>query len=178
MKRVLVGLFVLLSAATIVPAQAGELHISVPLERPREAARKCYMPEEAEAEQGIRIHSELMVIGLNCQHMTPRGWKNFYQQYREITARNADLFAGYENTLINYYAQSGASNPERRLHDLRTDMANKVSTDAARMRPDIFCATFAPRLPKAAKMSKADLKQWAVSTSSGKTTRPLCAAAR
>ena len=26
----------------------------------------CYSSKEAEAEQGIRIHSELMVIGLNC----------------------------------------------------------------------------------------------------------------
>ena len=116
-----------------------------------------------------------MVIGLNCQHMTPRGWKNFYQQYREITNRNSDLFSGYENTLINYFAQAGERNPEGRLHDMRTVMANKVSTDAARMRPDIFCSTFASRLPKAAQMSRDQLRQWASSTSnSGATSRPLC----
>ena len=32
-------------------------------------AGACYSRKEAEAEQGIRIHSELMVIGLNCAHM-------------------------------------------------------------------------------------------------------------
>jgi hypothetical protein len=127
-------------------------------------AKNCG-PQVAEAEQGIRIHSELMVIGLNCQHMTPRGWKNFYQQYREITSNNSSLFAGYEKTLINYYEQEGASNPEGKLNDLRTVMANKVSMDAARMRPDIFCATYAPRIPKVAQMSKDDLRQWASSTS-------------
>ena len=127
----------------------------------------CYSTAEAEAEQGIRIHSELMVIGLNCQHMTPRGWKNFYQQYREMTDRNADLFAGYEETLINYYNRIGDKNPEGRLHGLRTAMANKVSTDAARMRPDIFCATFSPRIPKAAKMSSDDFRHWASSTFRG-----------
>lgn len=129
----------------------------------------CYSAEEAEAEQGIRIHSELMVIGLNCQHMTPRGWKNFYQQYREITAMHEDLFSGYEQTLINYFSRNG-SGAEGKMHDLRTGFANKVSTDAAQMRPDIFCATYAPRIPKVAQMSRHELKQWAVSTS---RTQPL-----
>lgn len=131
-------------------------------------AKNCYSAKEAEAEQGIKIHSELMVIGLNCQHMTPRGWKNFYQQYREITSKNSDLFASYEETLINYYADSGDKNPEGRLNDLRTSMANQVSTDAAKMRPDIFCATFAPRIPKAAQMTRDDLRQWASSAGAGK----------
>lgn len=129
-------------------------------------AKSCG-PAVAEAEQGIKIHSELMVIGLNCQHMTPRGWKNFYQQYREITSRNADLFASYEKTLINYYSQSGDNNPEGRLNDLRTRMANQVSIDAAKMRPDIFCARFAPRIPKVAQMSRDELRQWASSSSQG-----------
>lgn len=140
-----------------------------------QAKEGCYSLQEAEAEQGIRIHSELMVIGLNCQHMTPAGWKNFYQQYREITAKNSDLFAGYEETLINYYARSGVSNPEGRLHDLRTEFANKVSTDAAQMRPDVFCANYAPRLPKAAQMSREDLRNWAATVvASHPVSHPVC----
>ena len=75
-------------------------------------AAGCYNSSEAEAEQGIRIHSELMVIGLNCQHMTPRGWKNFYQEYREITSRYRDLFSGYEQTLIIIHAM--AAEPRKR----------------------------------------------------------------
>ena len=124
----------------------------------------------AEAEQGIKIHSELMVIGLNCQHMTPRGWKNFYQQYREITTKNQNLFAGYEKTLIGYYGQQGG-NAESKLNDLRTRMANQVSTDAAKMRPDIFCATFAPRIPKVAQMSQNQLREWAASTRGASSCR-------
>ena len=139
-----------------------------------QAQAACYTAEEAEAEQGIRIHSELMVIGLNCQHMTPKGWKNFYQQYREITNRNSDLFSNYEQTLINYYSRTG-SGGERKLHDLRTGFANKVSTDAAEMRPDIFCATYAPRIPKVAQMSRAELKQWAVTSSQSQPlTQAVC----
>lgn len=129
----------------------------------------CYNAAEAEAEQGIRIHSELMVIGLNCQHMTPRGWKNFYQEYREITNRHQSLFSQYEQTLVGFYSRNG-SNAEKKIHTLRTDFANKTSTDAAKMRPDVFCANFAPRIPKVGKMSRAEFQQWAASTSQ---TQPL-----
>ncbi len=133
-------------------------------------AKSCYSAAEAEAEQAIRIHSELMVIGLNCQHMTPRGWKNFYQQYREITQRHKQMFSNYENVLIK------ANGSERSVHDMRTAFANKTSTDAAQMRPDVFCATYAPRIPKVAQMSKEELRQWAVSSvGTQSSTKPLCA---
>ncbi len=155
-----------------VPALA-QMRVGVGV--PGLAGRQCYTQQEAEAEQGIRIHSELMVIALNCQHMTPRGWKNFYQQYQEITARNANLIGGYENVLISYFAVAGAPNPERAFHDMRTNFANKVSTDAARMRPDIFCATYAPRLPKVDKMSTAEIQAWAATYEPGHPpSKPLC----
>ena len=169
MKPILLA--VLLTILGVSPAVA---QMKVDVGVPGLAGRQCYTPEEAEAEQGIKIHSELMVIALNCQHMTPRGWKNFYQQYQEITARNAPLIGGYENILINYFALAGKPNPERAFHDLRTDFANKVSTDAARMRPDIFCANFAPRLPKVDKMSSADIKGWATGAAKNGSSRPLC----
>lgn len=150
--------------------QDAPLHITVP----QQGGKACFSQAEIEAEQGLRIHSELMVIALNCQHMTPRGWKNFYQQYQEITARNRPLFAGYERTLINFYSRDGRANPERALHDLRTDLANKVSTDAALMRPDIFCARYAPRLPKVDKMTTADLQSWARTAQGVRPTEKLC----
>jgi hypothetical protein len=139
-------------------------------------AAGCYSVKEAEAEQAIRIHSELMVIGLNCQHMTPRGWKNFYQQYREITARHQRLITGYEETLISYNSRHGSSgSAERKMHDMRTAFANKTSTDAAQMRPDVFCATYAPRIPKVAQMSTTEFQQWAASTSTTqRLNKPIC----
>lgn len=151
----------------------GPYRVAVPV--PGAGRATCYGPTEAEAEQGIRIHSELMVIALNCQHMTPRGWKNFYHQYQEITARQGALIAGYENVMIDYFGRAGRPNPERALHDLRTVFANKVSNDAAQMRPDIFCSRFAPRLPKVEKMSTAEFKGWAADYRNGpKPTEPLC----
>jgi hypothetical protein len=131
-------------------------------------AKSCYSSAEAEAENAIRIHSELMVIGLNCQHMTPRGWQNFYSQYREFTSRHQDLFSNYEARLIK--ANGGS---ERKIHDMRTSFANQTSADVAKMRPDVFCANFAPRIPKVANMSRAELQDW-VSTSSNRPTKPIC----
>ncbi len=135
----------------------------------------CYSAKEAEAEQGIRIHSELMVIGLNCQHMTPRGWKNFYQQYREITSKHKSLFSGYEQTLISYFSKNGSGNAERKIHDMRTNFANETSTNVAQMRPDVFCSTYGVRLPEAARMSRDEFQQWAVSASQTQNlSQPVC----
>lgn len=125
------------------------------------AFAKCYSMKEAEAEQGIRIHSELMVIALNCQHLWPKRDKNLYVQYKEFTKKHEDIFADYERTLIKSYKDEGAANPERSLHELRTSFANKISKDAATMRPDGFCKVYAPRIPKAAKMDDAGLHKWA-----------------
>src|SRR5688572_5319105 len=108
---------------TTTTTTSAPYRVAVPI--PGAGRASCFGPSEAEAEQGIRIHSELMVIALNCQHMTPRGWENFYHQYQKITARQGALIAGYENVLIDYYGRAGRPNPERALHDLRTIFANK-----------------------------------------------------
>lgn len=124
-------------------------------------AKNCYESREAEAEQGIRIHSELMVIGLNCQHMATANGKNLYATYRQFTAAHGDLFGGYETVLMNYYRKSGRANPEAHMNLVRTEFANKISNDAAKMRPDIFCSKYAPRIIQAAAMSGTDLRKWA-----------------
>lgn len=135
----------------------------------------CYSLSEAEAEQGIRIHSELMIIGLNCQHLTPANQKNYYQQYNEFTLKNEDLLARYEDILINHFKNRGDKNPERSLHDMRTLFANKVAGDAARMRPDIFCYRYSPRLVQADGMSGDDVRRWASTFfPSHPVSEPIC----
>jgi len=135
----------------------------------------CYTQKEAEAEQAIRIHSELMVIGLNCQHMTPAGQKNLYQSYREFTAEHSSLFAGYETTLIGYFSRIGAGSPEAALNTMRTEFANKISLDSARMRPDLFCNHYMPRIQKVSTMDRSAIQKWAATFFPGHpTTRPIC----
>lgn len=123
---------------------------------------QCYSPIEAEADQGIRIHSELMVIGLNCQAMGARHGMNLYGDYREFTAKHADLLAKYESILMNFFKKNGME-PKQSLNTLRTDYANKISDLAAQTRPDIFCAKTAERITKTKAMSNEDIRKWAAS---------------
>ena len=139
------------------------------------AFAKCYSMKQAEAEQGIRIHSELMVIALNCQHLGSKKQENLYVQYKKFTKKHERIFAGYETTLINFYDDEGKAKPEMELNNLRTDFANKISKDAATMRPDGFCKVYMPRIAKAAKMNAADLHKWAATIfPSHPVSRPLC----
>lgn len=141
-------------------------------------AAACYTMPEAEAEQGIRIHSELMVIGLNCQHMYKANGKNLYSAYRTFTADNIKLFAAYERNLMEYFRRTGSPDPEGQLNAMRTIFANKIANDSARMRPDQFCKHYAGRIEKVAKMSQSDIKKWAATFyPSHPTSKPICASA-
>ncbi len=124
-------------------------------------AAKCYSPKEIEAEQGVRILSELMVIGLNCQHLTPKGQENLYDRYKKFSLKHENLFSGYEKTLLNFYRAEGYDNPETHLHKVRTEVANKISKDAAIMRPDAFCKAYSPRIAKASQMPQPKIRKWA-----------------
>lgn len=142
---------------------------------PQMAMASCYKPNEAEAEQGIRIHSELMVIGLNCQHMATANGKNLYAAYREFTALHGSLFGGYEDTLMTYFSKNGIGNPEAEINTLRTQFANKISRDAANMRPDLFCRQYSPRIVQAVAMSRDDIRNWAATIyPSHPVSKPLC----
>ncbi len=135
----------------------------------------CYSKKEAEAEQGIRIHSELMVIGLNCSHMADANGNNLFKEHRKFTNKHADLFARYENILMDFMRKNGDRSPEKSMHTLRTNFANKISGDAAQMRPDIFCKTYASRIEKATKMDSVSLRKWAAMPfEKHPVSQPLC----
>lgn len=138
-------------------------------------ASACYTMEEAQAEQAIRIHSELMVIGLNCQGMKFKDGTNLYVKYRQFAGEHAALFTAYEEKLIGYFRRTGAANPEKELNDMRTYLANKIANDAAQMSPDQFCNRFVPRIFKAANMSRAELTSWAGTIyPSHPVSKPIC----
>lgn len=138
-------------------------------------ASSCYSNAEAEAEQGIRIHSELMVIGLNCTHMGAKAGINLYGQYRQFTADHGDLIATYEKILLRHYKKVGSRNPEADINTLRTGYANKISKDSASMRPDIFCSKYAPRVIAASDMQRDDIRKWAATIyPSHPVSKPLC----
>jgi hypothetical protein len=140
------------------------------------AARTCFTKADAEAEQAIRIRSELMVIGLNCQNSRYRETdENLYRIYRQFTADHGPLFAAYEKQMLNYYKRAGAPDPNAALNELGTSFGNKIALDVARMRPDMFCYRYAPRMQKIKTMSNAQVRQWAATAyADHPPSRPLC----
>jgi hypothetical protein len=140
------------------------------------AKQTCFTKADAEAEQAIRIRSELMVIGLNCQASRFRGTsENLYGTYRQFTADHGPQFAAYEKQMLDYYRRAGAPNPESALNELGTSFGNKIALDVAKMRPDMFCYRYSPRMQKIKGMSAEQLRQWAATSyNSHPPTRPLC----
>lgn len=125
------------------------------------AAGGCYTPAAYEAEQGLRIHSQLMVIGLTCQRMP--GASGIYAKYHRFTEANRDIIRDYENEIIAHFRRNGSSAPEKDFHALRTSIANDVSTQAMSMRVDRFCRQFMPVLSQALQMNGQQVRQWVVS---------------
>lgn len=169
MRRLLIALTIFLSLSAVAHAQT---HVVVPAR-----GNGCYRTDEAEAEQAIRIHSELMVIGLDCQAI-PRyntDGQNLYAKYRIWTAKHGKLIAEYEGRLIGYFLRQGYPDPEAAFNTMRTEFANKVASDAAHMRPDIFCSQFAPRIDRVSDMTDGEFRKWAGTFYPGHpTTHPMC----
>lgn len=131
---------------------------------------RCYSYEEAEAERVLRIHSELMVIGLNCQHRAAQIGFNPYQGYMKFTKRHEELLEHYENVLMRYYTHTGDPNPQKSLHNFRTSIANKISQDAA-IRPDGFCNVYLDRIALAQQIDVNALRRWALNYP---LSQPVC----
>lgn len=133
----------------------------------------CYSPQEYEAEQGIRIHSELMVIGLTCQKMPAMG--DSYSKYKKFTLKNERLISGYEDTIIGFFRRKGAGSPDLELHGLRTKLANQISRQAITMSTKTFCTSYGPRIDKALQMDEGTIRRWAQQVwKNNATSQPVC----
>lgn len=136
-------------------------------------AAQCYGPREFEAEQGLRIHSELMVISLTCMKM-PNG-SGMYQKYQSFTTKNKSLLSGYEEDMISYFRAQGAASPEKKFHTLRTSLANQISQHAIKMSTGSFCQHFATRIDSALAMNQDKLRRWAQQPwPNSPTSQPMC----
>ncbi|MBU6235483.1 MAG: hypothetical protein KGQ41_06530 [Alphaproteobacteria bacterium] len=124
---------------------------------PAAAFAKCYNAQQLEAEQGLRIHSELMVIALNCQHLAQG---SLYHQYEDFTRKHNALIQGYEDTMRAFYKGEG-QNGEVELNNLRTRLANRIANEAVRLQPNVFCRAYGSRITQANAMSQEKLRTWA-----------------
>lgn len=136
-------------------------------------AASCYNAAQLEAEQGLRIHSELMVIALNCQHLAQGAQLN--HEYEQFTRKNLSLIEGYENTMRAFFAAEGKTG-EKELNDFRTALANRIANEAVRLQPNVFCRAYGGRVAQALAMDQAQLRLWAQTVfPTYPITRPVCA---
>ncbi len=139
-------------------------------------AAACYTPEQYRAEQAIRFHTQLMVIGMLCPK--PYG-HDAYGTYRDFTARHQEIIKAEENRLIAWFRQNKKPSPERALHSFRTEIANDASMRAMQSN-GTFCRNMVKLYQSAKAMQPEDFKSW-IAVSDRATpiasSKPLCTAA-
>ncbi len=137
------------------------------------AGSNCYKQAEFEAEQAVRIHTELMVIGLTCIRMPQ--FSGLYSKYQKFTAKNSKAISSYENVLISYFKRRNFKAPTKQLHNLRTVLSNHLSQKAIRMSIVSYCKKMGRTVDNALSMQPADFKNWVKKDwATRQTSRKLC----
>ena len=133
-------------------------------------------PHDIAAEQLMRMHTEMMVIGLTCKSVVPE--KNPFGLYQDFSVKNRALLSSSEASLIGFYKKSGGGNATRQFDMFRTELANETSRRAATIGIAQYCQTFVDRSQAAKELDAEDLR---ILTSDEKNaglmhlaSKPLC----
>ncbi|SMH40282.1 hypothetical protein SAMN02982994_1598 [Azospirillum lipoferum] len=115
----------------------------------------CYSRSEHAAEQLMRMHTEMMVVGLTCKSVVPE--KNPFGTYQDFSVKNRALLSNSEATLINHYKKTGG-NGTAKFDTFRTELANEISRRAATIGIPQYCQTFVDRSKAAQDLNADDLR--------------------
>lgn len=157
MPRIRLAATAALVALLAVPALAAD----APARKKAAAAPKtpCLTQAEFEAEQAIRLHTELMVVGLTCQHMDPKEGPSLFARYKQFTVDNQSQVQGWEKAMIGHFRKAGVKNPTREFDSFRTRLANETSQRAIALTTPIFCETHVADVNKALAMKTDAIRQ-------------------
>jgi len=135
------------------------------------ASKRCYSPAEVQAEQLLRLHSELMVITVTCK-VSSVG-QDLVAAYTGFTKNNIDVLHDAEQTMVNYYKKAYGGKGIPLLDRLRTKLANEYGQQIANVSAPAFCAQ---RRDKVISMhgASASAVQGEVLKASASTYEPLC----
>jgi hypothetical protein len=122
------------------------------------AKSACYSPAEYDAEQAVRLHTELMVIGLTCNAIEAD--RKLFSKYQQFTTKNRNSLMNWEKVLIGHFRETDKSNPTRKFDDFRTVVANEIAQRSALLTPPVFCQTHSDIVDQALSMSDSDLKRY------------------
>ncbi|MBI1207825.1 MAG: hypothetical protein GC191_11110 [Azospirillum sp.] len=140
---------------------------------PAIAAQDCFSKAEFEADQALRVHTELMVIGLKC-HKTYHDQDPF-GHYAEFTHANAGPLRQWERTMVGHFQKVGGGNATKRFDTYRTELANETSQRSLMIPAADYCATQIQRLLEVTSLKSADFKRM-INDVKGEpvSTRPMC----
>lgn len=137
----------------------------------------CYTQAEVRAEQAIRLHTELMVVGLTCGDGAGAAGTGLFAQYKAFTLRHKDDIAAWEKTLIGHFRRHAKGDATRSFDTFRTRLANEMSQRAIALSTPVFCGAHVPLVAKAAALSREDLKRLVDADDAVRlTTAPRCEA--
>lgn len=120
-------------------------------------AGACYPVAEQDAEQLVRLHSQLMVITLSCR--TGADGTPLSPAYQQFTKTNLTQIKAAENTLMQWHRQHGGGNGEARMDKIRTEFHNEYSFKLAKQTPLGFCAANRDYVLKVANLTGAALTE-------------------
>ena len=118
----------------------------------------CYSAAEYDAEQAVRLHTELMVIGLTCNAIEAD--RKLFSKYQQFTTKNRTLLMNWEKVLIGHFRETDKGNPTRRFDDFRTVVATEIAPRSALLTPPVFCQTHSNIVDQALALSESDLKRF------------------
>ena len=131
----------MLLAVLLLPAQA--------------KAAACYPPLEQEAEQLVRLHSQLMVITLSCR--TTSDGTPLPPAYQKFTKTYLQNIKDAERALINWHRKNNGGNGISRLDRLRTEFSNEYSRTLALLTPARYCEAYRNYVAQAANFDRLEL---------------------
>lgn len=154
-----VGVGLLISAAA-VPAHA--------------AGSACYTQEEFEAEQAIRLHTEMMMVGLTCRNVVPG--KDLFQNYGAFTSKHRTSIQQAEKVLQAHFRKRGGG--AHQFDTFRTELANHSSRRAATLTSQHYCDYLAPNALAAPDVPPEQIRKLVSDDAVLRlSSRPLCKAA-
>jgi hypothetical protein len=129
------------------------------------AKSACYSAAEYDAEQAVRLHTELMVIGLTCNAIEAD--RKLFAKYQQFTTKHRTSLMNWEKVLIGHFRQTDKGNPTRKFDDFRTVVANEIAQRSALLTPPVFCQSYSDIVDRALSLSDSDLKRYLSESKSG-----------
>jgi hypothetical protein len=128
------------------------------------ADRACYSAADLEAEQAIRLQTNLMVISSACRD----------EVYGEFRARNKDAIMRYQRIMIAHFRRAGARNAQSEFDSWDTSLANEISLAEGAEPTVVVCQKAASLLRMASTLDPRGLHNYAVAQAAA-DPHPRCA---